>query len=91
MRGNAPLLFAIGLVVLVITGNIWPGILWLIGISGFIGAMTQGRGDKAFQALLWWGGLAVLFATGSFWPGILVLVFLGMALGGRGRGYGGWW
>jgi Double zinc ribbon len=90
-RGNGPLLFAVGLFVLVMTGNVWPGILWLIGVSGFVGAVTQGRGDKALQALLWWGGLALLFATGTFWPGILVLVFLGMALGRRGRGYGWWW
>jgi Double zinc ribbon len=91
LRGNGPLLFAVGLFVLVMTGNIWPGILWLIGISSFVGATMHGRGDKAFQALLWWGGLALLFATGTFWPGILLLIFIGMALGGHGRGFGGWW
>jgi hypothetical protein len=79
------------LLILIVTGNIWPGILWLIGVSGFVGAMVHGRGDKALQALLWWGGLALLFATGTFWPGILVLGILCMALGKRGHGYGGWW
>jgi Double zinc ribbon len=90
-RANGPLLFGVGLLILIVTGNIWPGILWLIGISGFVGAMTHGRGDKAFQALLWWGGLALLFASGTFWPGILLLVFLSMALGGHGRGKRGCW
>jgi hypothetical protein len=90
-RGNGPLIFAVGLFALVMTGNIWPGILWLIGVSGFVSAVTRGRGDKALQALIWWGGLALLFATGAFWPGILVLLFLCMALGRSGRGHGGWW
>ena len=90
-RGNGPLLFAVGLFVLVMTGNIWPGILWLVGVSGFVAAVTQGRGDRALQALIWWGGLALLFATGTFWPGIVVLAVLCMALGRNGRGHGGWW
>lgn len=90
-RGNGPLIFAVGLFVLLMTGNIWPGILWLIGVSSFVGAAMHGRGDKALQALFWWGGLALLFATGTFWPGILLLMFIGMVLGGRGRGFGGWW
>jgi Double zinc ribbon len=90
LRGG-PLLFLIGLFALLMTGNIWPGILWLIGISSFVGAAMNGRGDKALLALFWWGGLALLFATGTFWPGILLLAFIGMALGGRGRGYGHWW
>jgi hypothetical protein len=90
-RGNGPLLFAVGLFILIMTGNIWPGILWLIGVSSFVGAMTQGRGDKALQALVWWGGLALLFATGTFWPGIVLVAILCMALGRRGQGYGGWW
>jgi hypothetical protein len=90
-RGNGPLLFAVGLFVLVMTGSVWPGILWLIGVSGFVGAMTQGRGDKALQSLVWWGGLALLFVTRAFWPGILVLLFLCMALGACGRGNRNWW
>jgi len=91
LRSSGPLLFLIGLFVLLMMGDIWPGILWLIGISSFVGAVSRGRGDKALMGLIWWGGLALLFATGTFWPGILLLLFLGMALGGHGRRYGGWW
>jgi hypothetical protein len=90
LRGGGPLLFLIGLFVLLMTGKIWPGILLLIGVSMFVEATMHRRGDKALQALVWWGGLALLFATGTFWPGILLLVFLGMALGG-GRACRRWW
>jgi ribosomal protein L40E len=85
-HGGAPL-FLIGLLFLLITHTIWPGILVLIGITSFLKASSQGRGHKATTALVWWGGLALLFATHLFWPGILVLIGINMVLGGR-RGYG---
>jgi len=91
MRGAAPLLFVVGIFVLLLTHTIWPGILVLIGISTCFGAAARGRGDQALLSLIWWGGLALLFASGTFWPGILVLIFLSMVFGGRGRGFGGWW
>jgi hypothetical protein len=84
------MVFIVGMLLLLITHTIWPGILWLIGVTSFVGAASSGRHGQALLSLVWWGGLALLFATGTFWPGILVLVFLSMALGGRGRGFG-WW
>jgi hypothetical protein len=90
LQGSGRLLFVIGLLVLLMTGQIWPGILWLIGISSFVGAASRGHRNQALMALLWWGGMALLFATGTFWPGILLLVFFSWALGGHGRGFG-WW
>jgi hypothetical protein len=74
--------------VLLATGRIWPGILWLVGITSSIAAIQAGRGDKALNILIWTVGLALLFATKAFWPGILVLVFLSMIVNGRGRS---WW
>jgi Double zinc ribbon len=87
--GVGPVLFLVGVFVLLMSGNIWPGILWLIGISSFVGAVASGRGDRALLVLIWWGGLALLFATGTIWPGILLLMFLSMAIGKRGR-WSGW-
>lgn len=84
-RPAAPLVFLIGLAVLLATGAIWPGILVLIGVMMLFGQLGHGRADKGLRALLWFGGLAVLFSTGRFWPGILLLVLLNAALGSWGR------
>jgi hypothetical protein len=84
------LVFLGGLLVLLLTRSIWPGILLLIGISSLVGQSNRGRLDKGLMSLVWWGGLALLFATGTFWPGILVLFFLSMMFGGGCRPHGRW-
>ena len=91
LSGAGPLLFLVGVFVLLMTGNIWPGILWLVGISSFVGAAAAGRSDKALTSLIWWVGLALLFATGAFWPGILVLVLLCMMVNGHRHSSRWWW
>jgi hypothetical protein len=85
-----PILFVVGIFFLLMRGNIWPGVLWLLAISSFIGAAASGRSQKALTGLVWWGGIALLFATKAFWPGILILVFLCMMINGRGHS-SGWW
>jgi hypothetical protein len=87
-RGGSQRIFIAGLLLLLVTHTIWPGILWLIGVTSFVGAASNGRKDRAIMSLVWWGGLALLFATHTFWPGIIVLIFLSMAFGSRGRGFG---
>ncbi len=89
LKSIGPILFAGEVLFLLMRGNIWPGILWLIGISSFVGAMVSNRGHKAFSHLVWWGGLALLFATKAFWPGILILIFLCMMI--NGRNHRSWW
>ncbi len=91
LAGVGPLLFLFGVFLLLMTGNIWPGILWLVGISSFVGAAAAGRSDKALTILVWTAGLALLFAHGTLWPGILLLVFLSMVVNGRGRSSRWWW
>ncbi len=77
-------IFFIGLAVLIATGNVWPGILVLVGVTSFISESARGRHRAAMQGLIFWGGLAVLFATGWFWPGILLLLGLSALVNPRG-------
>lgn len=64
----------IGLGVLLLTGDFFPGILVLIGITSFMSDSQQGQHDKALRNLAFFVGLAVLFWTSFFWPGILFLI-----------------
>jgi DNA-directed RNA polymerase subunit RPC12/RpoP len=82
-------LFLIGLAFLFVTRTFWPGILILVGLTGFLGALAAGEGRKGLLPLLFMGGLAFLFVTKTILPGILVLLGV-MAIAGtalaRGRG-----
>ena len=83
-RGGSPgnWIFLVGLVLLLGSGHIWPGILVVMGFSMLFNQIAHGRPEKGLMTLLWLGGLALLFASGTFWPGIMVLVFLSMIFGG---------
>lgn len=83
------LVFLVGLLLLIATHRIWPGILLLIGISSLIGQTNRGRPEKGLAHLIWWGGLALLFATGLFWPGLLLLILLCAAIS-NWAGPSGW-
>jgi hypothetical protein len=74
--------FLIGLVALLASHTLWPGILLLIGLTSLVHHAARGRADKGLRVLLWLGGLTLLFTTGTFWPGILILFFISMAMGG---------
>ena len=90
--GNDPgaVVFLIGLVALLASHTIWPGILLLLGLTNLVHQGARGRPDQGVRALLWLGGLTLLFATGTFWPGILILIFISMAMGG-GRSRHWYW
>lgn len=77
---NTAAIFLLGLVFLLMTGAIWPGILLLIGMVKYVEAASAGHPRHGLQALLWLGGLTILFATHTFWPGIVVLGLLSWAL-----------
>jgi hypothetical protein len=79
-------LFLIGLGVLFLTGNFWPGILVLIGLTGFISEAGRGRQQQGLGALIFFTGLAFLFWSGAFFPGILFLLGI-MALLNYHRGF----
>lgn len=82
---NEQLVFFVGLFLLFATGNFWPGILALIGLTMLASAVNAGHPQRTFGSLLWLGGLTLLFATGTFWPGILLLIALSWMLGGGRR------
>jgi hypothetical protein len=77
-----PIVFLIGLVALLASHTIWPGILLLLGLTNLVHQAARGRPDHGLRALLWLGGLTLLLATKTLWPGILILIFISMALGG---------
>jgi ribosomal protein L40E len=85
--GNDPggVVFLIGLVALLASHTIWPGILLLLGLTNLVHQAARGRPDHGVRGLIWLGGLTLLFATGTFWPGILILFFISMAMGGGAR------
>jgi hypothetical protein len=87
--GNpAPVIFLIGLAVLMINNALWPGVLVLLGVCMLIGQVSTGRPAKGFGALFWIGGLMLLLSTGMFWPGIIVLFVMHALLKGSfGRHY----
>ncbi len=90
--GNDPggVVFLIGLVALLASNTIWPGILLLLGFTNLVHQAARGRPDHGVRGLLWLGGLTLLFATGTFWPGILILFFISMALGRGGSRHWYW-
>jgi hypothetical protein len=66
----------IGLGILFLTGEFFPGILVLIGITSYLNANAHGRSPAALQPLLFFLGLAVIFWVGFSVP--LMLLFLGL-------------
>lgn len=84
-QNPGPIVFLIGLAILLMNGAIWPGILVLIGLSILFSQLAQGNFDKAVKGVVGFGLLAVLFGTGHFWPGgFIMLMIFSMVFGGRG-------
>ncbi len=69
-------IFIIGILALIFTGNFWPGILILLGITGFINQSAKGHGNHALGHAVFWLGLAALMYTGTsfFWPGVILVI-----------------
>ncbi len=65
-QNPGPIVFLIGLAILLMNGAIWPGILVLIGLSILFTQLARGHTDKAIKAMLWFGGLALMFGSGRF-------------------------
>lgn len=86
--GATGAVFLIGMGFLILTGNLFPGILALLGITGYMSEARRGRPERGMQSLIFFVGLTLLFATGTFFPGILFLLgalyFLGSRRPGRG-------
>lgn len=76
----------IGLGILFLTKAWWPGILLLIGLSGFMGDSQRGHQQQGLRSLIFFCGLALLFWTRLFWPGIFFLLALTALLSPEFRG-----
>ncbi len=66
----------VGLVVLIVTGGLWPWMLAVMGLAVLPRAVQRGgllAGGLAAGMLI---GLAALIATGTLWPGVLVLIVI---------------
>lgn len=66
----------IGLGILFLTRDFFPGILVLIGITSYLSANAHGRSAAALQPLMFFVGLAAIFWIGFSIP--LVLLWLGL-------------
>ena len=86
-RNPAPIVFLVGLVLLMANGALWPGILVLMGVTMLVRQVARGRPDRAVGILIWIVALAFLVNSSMLWPGIFVLLFLS---GIFGR-WGGHW
>lgn len=77
-HGQSPLglIIPIGIVFLIATDHIWPGILILIGIVVALESARKGRLAQGLIPLVWLLGLALLIPSGLIWPGVLVLIGL---------------
>lgn len=79
-------IWLIGLGILFFTGEIFPGVLVLVGLTSYIKAAARGREQDGLRSFVFFGGLAAMFWFGWFWP--LILVWVGaMILFNRGRGW----
>jgi hypothetical protein len=77
--------FLIGLAFLFITGNWWPGIMYVIGISSIAQALSEGKAWYAAQGGLWAIGIGLVFQFGFSLPLLLIIIGGSMLLGYRFR------
>ncbi len=73
-------IWLIGLGLLILTGNIFPGVLALVGITSYMKESARGRPHKALESLVFFLGLTALFAVGFSWPGLFVWLGLMMLI-----------
>lgn len=76
--------FIIGILFLIAIGNIWPGILVVIGLARFMKQQARGRPNRALRKLVFWGGLAALvtlWSTPFLWPCVVLLLFASHMIG----------
>lgn len=60
---------------------IWPGILFVIGLTVLVVKALSGQIIEGLSAIIWLIGLGVLFTVPRlFWPGLLVLIGLTILL-----------
>lgn len=78
-------IFLIGLAILFLTNTFWPGILVLLGITGFLSSAAGGRPWAGVSTAVFFIGLAIIAATDTWWPGILVLLGISFIIGALRR------
>jgi hypothetical protein len=73
--------FLIGLAILWLTGNWFPGILFVIGASSIVRALGEGKTWSAAQGGLWAIGIGLVFTFGFSLPLLLIIIGVSMVLG----------
>ncbi|HLV34005.1 MAG TPA: hypothetical protein VKY59_02775 [Spirillospora sp.] len=73
--------FLIGLAVLFMTGQWWPGILFVIGASSIARGVAEGHDWYSVPGGLWMIGLGLVFLLNFSWPMILILIGMSMLFG----------
>jgi hypothetical protein len=74
-------IFLIGLAILWLTGNWFPGILFVVGVSSIARALGEGKAWSAAQGGLWAIGMGLVFTFGFSLPLLLIIIGISMVLG----------
>jgi hypothetical protein len=72
--------FLIGLAILFLTGNWWPGILFVIGTAAIAKNLAQGNDWGGASGGLWLIIVALLFTFGFSLPSLLIFIGMSMLL-----------
>lgn len=75
----------IGLGLLFLTRQWWPGIMFVIGVSAIVEGLVEGRGWYAFQCGFWSIGIGIWAYFHYSLPFLFVGLGLSMILGGMVR------
>ncbi|MCY3946264.1 MAG: hypothetical protein OXF44_08275 [Anaerolineaceae bacterium] len=76
-------IFLVGLAVVALSGQWWPGILVLIGVTTVIRGLLQKLLWKTVGGALWLIALALVFHFGFPWPLLPLLAVAGIVVGAR--------
>jgi hypothetical protein len=74
-------IFLVGLGIIWVTGNWFPGLLFVIGVSSIAQALGEGKAWYAAQGGLWAIGIGLVFSFGFSLPLLLILIGASTILG----------
>jgi len=80
--------FLVGLGFLFLVNWFWPGVLLLIGITGFANQVAKGDPLSGFRALILFGALTIAFSLGLEWEIVLPIALIAVGMIGLFRALG---